>query len=67
MYLIREEAQAGALCRGCGLPAVVILGERPLLMHLTDQERAEYDAARPPIRQRTQTAEPTAGALADRG
>lgn len=45
MYLTREEAQAGALCRGCGLPAVDNLGERPPLMHLTDQECAEYDAA----------------------
>lgn len=45
MYLTREEAPAGALCRGCGLPAVDNLGDRPPLMHLTDQERAEYDAA----------------------
>ncbi|WP_029253505.1 hypothetical protein [Paraoerskovia marina] len=45
MYLTREGAQAGALCRGCGLPAADKLGERPPLTHLTDQERAEDDAA----------------------
>lgn len=45
MYLTREEARAGALCRGCGLPVVDNLGSWPPLMHLTDDERTEYDAA----------------------
>jgi hypothetical protein len=45
MYLTREEARAGALCRGCGLPIVDNRGSWPPLMHLTGEERAEYDAA----------------------
>lgn len=45
MYLTREEAAAGTLCRGCGLPVIDNLGSWPPLMHLTDEERIEHDAA----------------------
>lgn len=45
MYLTWEEAAAGAPCRGCGLPVIDHLGNWPPLMHLTEQERIEYDAA----------------------
>lgn len=45
MYLTSEEAAAGEPCRACGLPVIDRLGSRPPLMHLTDEERVEYDAA----------------------
>jgi len=45
MYLTREEAAAGELCRGCGLPVIDNLGNWPPLMHLTDEEREAHDRA----------------------
>lgn len=45
MYLTRDQAAAGEACRACGLPVIDGLGSWPLLMHLTEQERVEHDAA----------------------
>lgn len=45
MYLTREEVAAGEPCRGCGLPVIDRLGNWPPLLHLTDEERVEYEAA----------------------
>ena len=44
MYLTREQAAAGELCRGCGLPVIDNLGSWPGTMHLSPEERIEYDA-----------------------
>ncbi|MGU3426506.1 hypothetical protein ACLBWV_16410 [Microbacterium paraoxydans] len=44
MYLTREQAAAGELCRGCGLPVIDNLGNWPGTMYLTPEEKAEYDA-----------------------
>ena len=43
--LSREELEAGMPCRGCGLPIIDGLGDRPPLLKLTEAERAEFDAA----------------------
>jgi hypothetical protein len=40
-----EELEAGVPCRGCGLPIIDGLGDRPPLLKLTEAERAEFDAA----------------------
>lgn len=45
MYLSREEAAAGQPCRACGEPVIDGLGSWPALLHMTEQERREYDAA----------------------
>lgn len=45
MFLTREQAAAGEACRGCGLPVIDGLGSWPPLMHLSDQERLDHDAA----------------------
>lgn len=45
MYLTRDQAAAGEPCRGCGLPVVDNLGGWPPLMHLTEDERRDHDAA----------------------
>lgn len=45
MFLSREQAAAGEPCRGCGLPVFDGLGSFPPLMHLSPDERTEYDAA----------------------
>ncbi|QNA72010.1 hypothetical protein C8250_008940 [Streptomyces sp. So13.3] len=45
MYLSRQELKAGQPCRGCGEPILDGLGERPPLLRLTPEERAEHDAA----------------------
>ena len=42
-YLIREELEAGAPCRGCGLAIIDELGDCPPLMLLTDEERIERE------------------------
>ena len=39
MYLTREQAAAGELCRGCGLPVIDNLGNWPGTMYLTDKQR----------------------------
>ncbi|QJS10799.1 hypothetical protein HKX69_15900 [Streptomyces argyrophyllae] len=44
MYLSREELIAGHPCRGCGEPILDGLGNRPPLLRMTSEERAEYDA-----------------------
>ncbi|MGJ5754347.1 hypothetical protein FB563_2514 [Streptomyces puniciscabiei] len=44
MYLSREELIAGHPCRGCGEPILDGLGDRPPLLRMTSEERAEYDA-----------------------
>jgi hypothetical protein len=43
--LSREELEAGVPCRGCGLPIIDGLGDRPPLLKLTEAERAEFDTA----------------------
>lgn len=50
-YLTREQAAAGEPCRGCGLPVVDNLGDWGGTMHLTPDERVEYDAAEERYRQ----------------
>ena len=45
MFLTRDQAAAGEVCRGCGLPVIDGLGSWPPLMHLSDQERLDHDAA----------------------
>lgn len=45
MFLTRDQALAGAACRGCGLPVIDGLGSFPPLMRLSAEERVEYDAA----------------------
>lgn len=45
MFLTREEAAAAKPCRGCGLPVIDDLGSFPPLIHLTPEQRLEYDAA----------------------
>lgn len=45
MYLSRAEAAAGLPCRACGEPVIDRLGSWPALLHMTEQERQEYDAA----------------------
>lgn len=45
MYLTRDQAAAGEPCRGCGLPVIDGLGSWPPLMHLSDPERIDHDAA----------------------
>ncbi|MEJ3406115.1 hypothetical protein WDJ51_15375 [Rathayibacter sp. YIM 133350] len=44
MYLTREQAAAGELCRGCGLPIIDNLGNWPGTMYLTPEQKVEYDA-----------------------
>ena len=44
MYLTRAELAAGVRCRGCGLPIVDGLGDRPPLSKMSDDERRRYDA-----------------------
>tara|TARA_R110002124_G_scaffold65042_9_gene178099 strand:+ start:619 stop:1329 length:711 start_codon:yes stop_codon:yes gene_type:complete len=44
MYLTREQAAAGDLCHGCGLPVIDNLGSWPGTMYLTDEQRVMYDA-----------------------
>lgn len=44
MYLTRAELEAGAHCRGCGLPVIDGLGDRPALTKMGDDERRLYDA-----------------------
>jgi hypothetical protein len=43
--LSREEFDAGVSCRGCGLPIIDGLGDRPPLLKLMEAERAEFDAS----------------------
>lgn len=43
--LTREELLAGVPCRGCGLAIIDGLGDRPGLMKMTEDERAEYEAS----------------------
>lgn len=43
-YLTREQAAAGEACRGCGLPVIDNLGSWPGTMHLTPEQRVDYDA-----------------------
>jgi len=45
MYLTRDQAAAGEACRGCGLPVIDNLGSWPALMHLTEGQRLDHDAA----------------------
>lgn len=45
MFLTREQAAAGDPCRGCGLPVIDGLGSFAPLMHLSAEERVEYNAA----------------------
>ncbi|MDH6180770.1 hypothetical protein M2152_000952 [Microbacteriaceae bacterium SG_E_30_P1] len=45
MFLTREQAAAGELCRGCGLEVIDGLGSWPPLMHLSPEQRIEHDAA----------------------
>jgi hypothetical protein len=44
-YLSREEFEAGHPCRSCGEPILDGLGDRPPLLRMTPEERAEHDAA----------------------
>lgn len=44
MYLTHEQAAAGKPCRGCGLPVIDNLGDWPGTMHLTPEQKTEYDA-----------------------
>lgn len=44
-YLSREEFEAGHPCRGCGEPILDGLGDRPPLLRMTPEERAEHEAA----------------------
>ncbi|MDK3258176.1 hypothetical protein [Blastococcus capsensis] len=39
--LTRDEIEAGVGCRGCGQPSIDALGDWPLLMKLTDDEKRE--------------------------
>ena len=43
--LTRAELLAGVPCRGCGLPIIDRLGDRPALMRMTEDERSEYEAS----------------------
>lgn len=43
--LTRAELEAGVACRGCGLPTIDGLGDRPALMKMTDEEQLEREAA----------------------
>lgn len=52
MYLTREELEAGAHCRGCGLPVLDGIGSWRPLLKLTDAERAEHQTAESEYRQR---------------
>jgi hypothetical protein len=45
MYLTREQAAAGAPCRGCGLPVIDGLGSWPPLMQLTNEQRQDREEA----------------------
>jgi hypothetical protein len=45
MYLTCDQAAAGEACRGCGLPVIDNLGSWPPLMHLTEDQRLDHDAA----------------------
>jgi hypothetical protein len=42
--LTRAELEAGVHCRGCGLPIIDGLGDRPPLLNMTDAERADHEA-----------------------
>lgn len=44
MYLTREHATAGEVCRGCGLPVIDNLGDWPPTMYLSAEDRNVYDA-----------------------
>jgi hypothetical protein len=43
-YLTRAQAAAGEPCRGCGLPVIDNLGNWRGTMHLTPEQKVEYDA-----------------------
>jgi len=45
MFLTRDQAAAGEPCRGCGLPVIDGLGSWLPLMHLSEKERVDHDAA----------------------
>ena len=51
MFLTRDQAAAGEPCRACGLPVIDGLGSWPALMHLTEQEHADHDAAEAKFKQ----------------
>lgn len=51
-YLSRAELDAGVHCRGCGLPIIDDLGKRPPLLKMTDEERAEHEAAEADFKRR---------------
>lgn len=42
-YLSRAEFEAGEPCRGCGEPLLDRRGDFPGLMHMTSEQREEYD------------------------
>lgn len=46
MYLTREQAAAGELCRGCGLPVIDSIGNWPGTMYLWPEQKVEHDADR---------------------
>lgn len=52
MYMTREEAEAGELCRGCGLPVIDGPGNWPGTSSVSDDERIEYDAAEARFKER---------------
>jgi hypothetical protein len=51
-YLTRAELEAGEPCRGCGGPILDGLGNWPAMMHMTADERRDYDLAETLYRER---------------
>jgi hypothetical protein len=51
-YLSWDELKDGVPCRGCGLPVVDGLGNWPALLKMTDEQRAEYEAAERDFKER---------------
>jgi hypothetical protein len=51
-YLARDELEAGAACRGCGLPVMERLGDWPWPKDRTPEEQSAYAAAEADFRTR---------------
>lgn len=50
--MTRAEIEAGVHCRGCGLPVIDRLGSWPPLLHMDNEQRAEYEVAQADCRKR---------------